>query len=59
MDKACDLVFKDKKDKFKKELKNEYGYNFDNTSNLKKEEDYSKVYYFDKKNCINPIKKDR
>ena len=56
MNKTCNLVFKDNKDKIKKD-KCEYGYNLDNY--IDEEVDYSKVYLIVNKNYTYNYKKGR
>jgi len=56
MNKTCNLVFKNKKEKLKND-NNEFGYNLDKY--IKEENDYSKVYLFNNKNYVYNLKKDR
>ena len=49
MNKTIDFIFKDKKEKLKKDNMSEYGYNFEYSNKNKSNEDYSKVYLFTNK----------
>ena len=50
--KTCDFMFKNNKEKMLKESNNEYGYNIETTKRSKNEEDYSKIWLNNSKDCI-------